>query len=273
MNAEMASSDVRTPPTRAGGLGVIAVVNQKGGVGKTTTAVNLAAGLAREGQRVLLIDLDPQGNATFISGLGVRGYASMAEVLSGVSTLDDIIQPTRVKGMSVAGSDDRLHGTVEEMHARTGTEYRLAEALNAAAWEGEWVIIDNHPSIDPLIVNSLTACGRILIPIQPEPLPLMGLRTMIDYIHHHRGAEVDWRIVLTMVGGHGRERQAEIASILEPVAERIFKTRIRRSEAIVRSQMDRDDMVPAVTGGQFYQGSLDYRALTNEIMLLWQHLL
>lgn len=160
---------------------VIAVVNQKGGVGKTTTAVNVAAQLASSTHPVLVVDLDPQGNAT--SGLGAAKDSAKAttyDVLCQGAALETAVQPTMTPGLFVLPANGNLAGAEVELVAKDRREYALQEALATAAYR--YVFIDCPPSLGLLTVNGLTAAGQVLIPVQAEYYALEGLSQLLNTI-------------------------------------------------------------------------------------------
>ena len=153
---------------------MIAITNQKGGVGKTTTAINLTACLADAGKKVLLIDLDPQGNST--SGLSLRaGSASVYEVLMGRAPVAAAICPSAIKGLSVLPADIRLAGAELELVDMDQREYRLKTVLRGIENEYDFIFVDCPPSLGLLTLNALAACQRVLIPIQCEYYALKAL--------------------------------------------------------------------------------------------------
>ena len=163
---------------------IIAVVNQKGGVGKTTTAVNLGAYLAWLGNFVLLIDADPQANATSGLGLGQNKLEkNIYQVLADSISLREIIQPTSHQGYKVAPSSPDLAGARVELVSLPDREYRLRQALMEIRNDYDYIIIDCPPSLDLLTVNGLVAADSVLIPVQAEYLALEGLGQLLSTIN------------------------------------------------------------------------------------------
>ena len=160
---------------------IYAVVNQKGGVGKTTTSVNLAACLAATGERVLLVDVDPQANAT--SGLGVLAAdPDMARVLLDGMPLDEAVIETDIDGLDLAPSSPDLAGAAVELPGRADRETVLARALAPTAGRYRFVFLDCPPSLDLLTVNALVAADRLIVPVQCEYYALEGLSRLMETV-------------------------------------------------------------------------------------------
>jgi chromosome partitioning protein len=252
---------------------VISVLNQKGGTGKTTTAVNLAAGLARDGHSALLVDLDPQGHAAY----GVAHQVSpdqptVAEVLLGQVPLGDVIVATMHPKLWLAPSDVRLAGAAPELNNRPDPGRLFQAALQHAGTPlPEFIIVDCQPTIEILAINALIACNRLLVPTPLSAHALMGLSTILSMIETYRPGGMEWRILLTMITGQNAQRQGIAAELLKNVEDRILKTVIHRSEAIEHSQLGdgKTGVMPAVFGGPYYKGARDYRDLVKEILDLW----
>jgi chromosome partitioning protein len=162
---------------------ILAISNQKGGVGKTTTTINLAAALATAGQRVLLVDLDPQGNAT--SGLGLDRAAmerGVYEVLLGFAVARDVIVASGVDGLDVMPANLGLIGAEVELVDEKGRDLRLRRGLDAARSDYDWILIDCPPSLGLLTLNALVAADRVLVPLQAEYYAMEGLSQLLRTI-------------------------------------------------------------------------------------------
>jgi chromosome partitioning protein len=159
---------------------IYALANQKGGVGKTTTAVNLAACIAEAGYETLLVDIDPQANATVALGLPKGGDRTAYELLSGAASLDDVVKRTDVERLSIVPAGADLAGASVELPGLEDSDYRLKLALADAKERYRFIFIDCPPSLGPLTINALVAADRLIVPVQAEYFALEGLAGLLD---------------------------------------------------------------------------------------------
>jgi len=213
---------------------VLAISNQKGGVGKTTTAINLAAALAHHGQKVLLVDLDPQGNAS--SGLGhPRSVCTMGiyDALLGFRELDSVRMPTTTETLELVPATRDLVGAEVELVDEPGRERLLRKALDPVRDEFDWILIDCAPSLGLLTVNALTAADRVLIPLQAEYYAMEGLGELLRTITAvKKSLNPDLRregILLTMVDGRNRLCREVVDQTREVFGTDVFETVIPRN--------------------------------------------
>ena len=213
---------------------VTAIVNQKGGVGKSTTAINLAAYLAARGKKILVVDMDPQGNAT--SGLGIQadGNGCMYDVLLEGRSLQDVAVPTEVEGLDVAPSTMNLVGAEVELVSALAREFKLKRALEKLPEDSyDWVLLDCPPSLDLLTLNALTAADEVLIPIQCEYYALEGLTQLMRSIRMIReelnpALEVGG-VLLTMYDPRTNLAHQVAAEVRSFFGENVFHTVIPRN--------------------------------------------
>ena len=215
-------------------LRTIAIVNQKGGVGKSTTAINLGASLAILGARVLVVDLDPQGNTT--SGLGIDKRAVEHDVyglMLGDTPARDTICATGVAGLEVIPSTLALAGAEIELVSALSRETRLRAALGMLADEYEYVLIDCPPSLGLLTLNALTAASEIVIPVQAEYYALEGLSQLTQVVDRVRRAlNPALRItgvLVTMFDGRTRLAMEVVDEVMKHFPQQVFKTQIPRN--------------------------------------------
>ena len=212
---------------------IYAIANQKGGVGKTTTAVNLAACVAEAGYTTLLVDIDPQANASVGLGLPKQSVPSIYEVLSGEATLADAVVPTEVENLSVVPSGPDLAGANAELPRLPGSESRLRDTLRDAVGDYEFVLLDCPPSLGPLTVNALVAADRVIVPVQTEYFALEGLAGLLDTLDLIR-RELNPRLVvagmlLTMHDARTRLAQDVEREIRAHFPDLVFDTVIPRN--------------------------------------------
>ncbi|MFA5020796.1 MAG: ParA family protein [Patescibacteria group bacterium] len=212
---------------------VISIVNQKGGVGKTTTSINLAAYLSKLGKSVLLVDLDPQSNAT--SGLGIsKNLASgVYEVLTGPQTFRDIAVATNHPNCHLAPSTSSLAGANVEFVNLERREFRLYDNLLEVKNDFDYILIDNPPSLGLLTLNGLTAADQIMIPVQAEYFALEGLTQLVETINlikDNLKPELDiLGVVLTMYDSRNRLANDVLRELYNYFPNKIFRSVIPRS--------------------------------------------
>jgi chromosome partitioning protein len=212
----------------------LACANQKGGVGKTTTVVNLATYLALGGRRVLVVDLDPQGNAT--SGLGLdraAGGPSSYELLGGDVAWDQVVRPTGISGLHIVPSAMALAGGEVELAGLAQRERRLARALRPITDRFDHIVIDCPPSLGLLTINALTAADAVLIPIQCEYYALEGLSQLIetiDLVRQHLNTDLVIKgVLLTMYDARTNLAADVAAEVRRYLGDRVYDTVVPRS--------------------------------------------
>ncbi|MCR4420271.1 MAG: AAA family ATPase [Clostridia bacterium] len=246
---------------------VIAIANQKGGVAKTTTAVNLGACLALAGERVLVVDVDPQGNAS--SGLGVdrrRLSRCIYDVLIREASLGAVIVRTELPGLEVVPATVRLAGAEIELVALEGREKRLAQALQGVREQYTFILIDCPPSLGLLTLNALTAADRVLIPIQCEYYALEGLGQLmqtIRLVQRHLNPRLELEgVVLTMFDGRTNLSIQVVEEVKKFFRNKVFKTVIPRN---VRLSEAPSHGKPVVLYEPRSRGAEVYRELAEEV--------
>ncbi len=240
---------------------IIACANQKGGVGKTTTVVSLASYLALDGKRVLLVDMDPQGNAT--SGVGIdkeSAEVSVYDVLLGDTDPADAIRSTAIDGLLVLPSNRGLAGAEVELVPSAGRERRLKRVLDGTGEAFDFVLLDCPPSLGLLTVNALTAADSVLIPLQCEYYALEGLGQLmatIDLIREHLNPHLSMKgVVLTMHDGRTSLSADVTAEVRRHLGEQVFEVIVPRSVRLAEAPSYGQSIAeysPASRGAQAYQ--------------------
>ena len=213
---------------------IFCVANQKGGVGKTTTAVNLAAGLAQIGQRVLMVDLDPQGNATMGAGIDKSALkASIYEVLLDIAQLTEVRVRSEAGAFDVLPANRELAGAEVEMVALENRERRLKDALATVVDDYDFILIDCPPALSMLTLNGLCAANGVIIPMQCEYYALEGLSDLVDTIKRvHAKLNPDLRIIgllRVMFDPRMTLSQQVSAQLEQHFGDKVFKTVIPRN--------------------------------------------
>lgn len=246
---------------------VIAVTNQKGGVGKTTTSINVAYFLSKMGKRTLIIDFDPQGNAT--SGLGIDKQelgATMTEVIMRQIRLAKVVLPTEYKDLYLAPSTSHLANTEVELAQADGRFARLREALNGVI-DYDYIIIDSPPSLSLLTVNGLVAADYVLLPVQAEFYALEGLGQLLESMKLIRkGLNPSLKllgVLPTMMDSRTTLSSQVYDEIKKYFPDKIFKTTIPRNIRLAEAP---SHGAPVGVYDRFSKGSRAYRALAKEIV-------
>lgn len=247
---------------------IIAVANQKGGVGKTTTCVNLASALADMKYRTLLVDLDPQGNASVGCGVNARELEiSALEVLQAECGVPEAMVQLETLGFDVLPSNSDLTAAEVTLLQVDGREYRLKKALEEVAHQYAWIIIDCPPSLNMLTLNALTAANSVLIPMQCEYYALEGLASLLETIEQVRGSvnpglEIEG-LLRTMFDGRNNLSNAVSDQLIEHFGERVYRTLIPRNVRVAEAP---SHGLPVLRYDPASRGALAYLGLAGEML-------
>ncbi len=248
---------------------VISIANQKGGVGKTTTAVNLSTCIAQKGKKVLLIDMDPQGNAT--SGLGVEGHIekSIYDVIINEEDIVDTVKRTVVKKLDICPANIDLAGAEVELVSMVSRETRLKDAIDKVKEDYDYIFIDCPPSLGLITLNAFTASDSILVPIQCEYYALEGLGQLINTIklvqkHLNKELEIEG-VVLTMFDSR-TNLSTQVANEVEKYfGNKVFQTVIPRN---IRLSEAPSHGLPITLYDKDSKGAETYKKLAKELLIL-----
>jgi chromosome partitioning protein len=270
VTAQPAAAEADEAPSPLDGIElprIISIANQKGGVGKTTTAVNLGAALAEQGFRVLVVDLDPQGNATTGLGISHRNVeGSIYDVIMNDTPLDDCVEPTSVKNLFVCPATIDLAGAEIELVPAFSRELKLKRALQGARDDYDFTLIDCPPSLGLLTVNGLAASDDVLVPIQCEYYALEGLGQLlrnVALVKSNLNPDLDVRgIVLTMYDARTRLAVQVEREVREHFGPKVYRTVVPRTVRISEAPSFGEPIIVFDTSSR---GAVAYRELAKEV--------
>lgn len=248
---------------------IVSVINQKGGVGKTTTAINLSSGLGLSGYKVLLIDLDPQGHSTIGMGMVEKCDLTIRDVLQHNKKAEDVIYTTEVDNVDLIAANIHLNKASNLLINEHFREAKLKNALDPVEAEYDFIIIDCHPSLGILEINALYACNFILVPTDTGRYSLEGFADLIDTIRSVKGEQnirEYLRILVTIFDSREKGINEWLDEQLEEFKDVVLDTKIRKITAIKQAQIAE---VPIMLYDPKSEGTKDYQALTHELLRLW----
>ncbi|AWV89378.1 ParA family protein [Bradymonas sediminis] len=247
---------------------IVAIANQKGGVGKTTTSVNLAACLADLGCRVLLLDMDPQGNAT--SGLGIdRSLIVRAtyDLLMGDARVEELVVATNIPNLSIIPSTTDLAGAEIELVSHATREYRLRDEFRQTEAEFDFILIDCPPSLGLLTLNALAAADTVLVPIQAEYYALEGvgmLSQSVELVQEYLNPRLTWEgVLLTMYDGRTNLAEQVADEVHRHFGDLVYRTKIPRNVRLSEAPSYGE---PIIRYASASRGAKTYRRLADEFL-------
>jgi len=246
---------------------IIAIANQKGGVGKTTTAVNLSAAVAQAGRKILMVDLDPQGNTTSGFGRTVNERSSVYDAMMGRAELKNCIQSTEIKKLKLIGADIRLAGAEVELVSMKDREYFLKNLLGVVREDYDFVFIDCPPSLSLLTLNALAAADSVLVPIQCEYYALEGVTALMNTVNRVKHTfnphlEIEG-ILLTMLDGRTNLGLQVVDQVKKHFKKMVFATIIPRNVRLGEAPSHGE---PICLYDPRSSGAIAYEALAKEVL-------
>ena len=247
---------------------IISIANQKGGVGKTTTSVNLSAALGVLEKKVLLIDSDPQGNASSALGFDFKnGHKGLYDILSGFEPIKKVIKKSSSPNLDLVASNIDLVGIEIELINESKREYRLKSALDSISKNYDFIIIDCAPSLGLITINALTACNSVIVPIQCEYFALEGLGKLLNTIKsiqkiHNEELDIEG-LLLTMFDTRLRLSNQVVDEVIKHFGEMVFKTIIKRNIKLGEAPGFGKDIISYDATSR---GTKNYLSLANEII-------
>ena len=246
---------------------IIAIANQKGGVGKTTTAVNLSAAIAQAGKKVLMVDLDPQGNTTSGFGRTVNERSSVYDALMGRTQLKNCVQDTEIKKLKLIGSDIRLAAAEVELVSAENREFFLKKLLGVVRDDYDYIFVDCPPSLSLLTINALTAADSVLVPIQCEYYALEGVTALMNTVNRVKRSynphlEIEG-ILLTMLDGRTNLGLQVVDQVKKHFKKMVFATTVPRN---VRLGEAPSHGMPICLYDPRSTGAMAYESLAKEVI-------